>query len=185
MKLLKFQRHRVPRLGGSSKASGEIKPLVCLIMGKRHLWGTDFLVCHFWMFLSWMPSARAARSISSQSNVVPFPLITCTCTDNSSACQRLFGLRHKCLKCLSLDMIEDAEEIALHKRVKAHMKAFRIGRNWNQARMAVFLGVTKENYQKYESDDPKRKVPLVVLLRYCEHAAFDMYDILSLRRKRA
>ncbi len=137
------------------------------------------------MFLSRTPSARAALPISSQSNVVSLPFMTGNIADDLSACQGQFGSGPKSLKFLSLDMTEEAEEIALHRRIKAHMRNFRVGRRWNQQHMAEKLGISKENYQKYESDDPKRKVPLVVIFRYCDLAGISLDDILTPPRRRA
>ena len=82
-------------------------------------------------------------------------------------------------------MAEEAEEIAIHRRLKAHMRATREGRGWNQARMAVFLGISQANYQKYESDDPKRKVPFVVALRYCDNLGISLYEVIHPTRRRA
>jgi DNA-binding XRE family transcriptional regulator len=105
--------------------------------------------------------------------------------DDLSACQGQFGSRRNPLNSLSLDMAEEAEELAIHRRLKAHMRSTRKARRWNQARMGEFLGVSKENYQKYESDDPKRKVPFVVAIRYCDNIGISLYDIIQPPRRRA
>lgn len=204
-KVLRFPGdHCDSRFGrGSSKTSGEIAPLVYLMSGSRHLCGTDLRCRHFSSALSLTPSARAATATKSQ---LILSLMTWIYADNTSARQDQFGLRLKCLETLTLFLVlcwepvvemakeiernaaEEAEEIAIHKRVKARMKAFRLARGWNQTRMAEMLGISKENYQKYEympSTGTIRKVPVVVITRFCDFLDLDVSELLYPKRRRA
>jgi DNA-binding XRE family transcriptional regulator len=182
--VVKLPLHGRTSLADRSNASNETNPCDRKTILMRHFGGTPRCF-HFLMLLSRAPSARANLPINSQSNVVSLPFMTDTIADDLSACQGQFGSRLNLLNSLSLDMAEEAEEIALHKRIKTHMRIFREGRRWNHQRMAEKLGISKANYQKYELDDPKRKVPLVVVFRYCDLAGISLDDIIQPPRRRA
>jgi DNA-binding XRE family transcriptional regulator len=83
---------------------------------------------------------------------------------------------------------EEQEDIAMHRLIKAAMRAYRQRRGWNQQQMAAFLHITKENYQKYEYYNPKRKltkVPMVVAIRFAEYTEQNLHDLTQAARKRA
>lgn len=84
--------------------------------------------------------------------------------------------------------LEEADDIAIQRRIKAALKSYREMRGWNQQQMAHFLHITKDNYQRYEQDKPgvkNRKVPTVVLYRFAEFTNQNSHDIMSPPRKRA
>jgi DNA-binding XRE family transcriptional regulator len=83
---------------------------------------------------------------------------------------------------------EYAEEIAVHRAVKSAMRHFREMRGWTHNEMASFLNITKGNYQKYEFDNPAkklRKVPMAVALRFCEYTGQNIHDLVKAKRRKA
>lgn len=92
--------------------------------------------------------------------------------DDLSACQGQFGDGLNALISLALTMLIEAaaltEDQLIQKRIKNAMLRYRELKGWNQARMALFVGTSKANYQKYESLTEKREVPLGVILRFAE-----------------
>jgi DNA-binding XRE family transcriptional regulator len=204
-KILRFPVHHAScndRDGGlgSSNQSAEITPLVCLMSGSRHLYGTFFRCRHFSSANS--PTPRERPAISTTSQLILLFAMTWIYADNWSAGQGELGSGLSALDFLEfllstwgipmtdkdemVNAAEEAEEIALHKRIKQRMKNLRDARGWNQQRMAEFLGISKENYQKYEYDSPDqpfRKVPLIVLRNFCDNAGIDIDDILFPGRK--
>ena len=81
-------------------------------------------------------------------------------------------------------MSEESEENAIQLHIKAQLRSFRLARNWNQETMARHVGTTKAKYQKYESDNPKRHVPILVLRNFCELANVRIDDVITLAPKR-
>lgn len=87
-----------------------------------------------------------------------------------------------------MNKLERLQDRAMHSQIKAALKEYRVSKSWNQATMADFLRITKENYQKYELDNergPYVKVPVVVFMRFCAQTQQNPLDLVFPRSRRA
>jgi transcriptional regulator with XRE-family HTH domain len=76
---------------------------------------------------------------------------------------------------------EDDDEVAIRRRVKEAMKSYRASRHWSLHEMAIYLGISANNYQKYEGD-ASRGIPLSVIARFCRYTGADL-DWIMLGKK--
>jgi len=73
------------------------------------------------------------------------------------------------------------EELAIRRRIKTAMLAYRTAQDWTQLEMAKFLQVTRRNYEAYEGKED-RGVPVSVIARFCKFTHTDTNLILFGKR---
>ena len=180
-KVLRFPlRRRRPR--GSSKIKNS--PLFRIMMGNRHLWGTQPRSLHFSNALLLTPNSRAnnastfqsGRSGSMRRQLALGLDIDQLLSDLPSDVQQLFSGRWKALINGTLFVLSensDMNEMAdIRRRVKMALRAYRDSRGWTQLQMADFLHIPLNNYESYETKE-ERNIPTDIIARFCRYTDND------------
>lgn len=146
-KILRFPRHfSRPRLAPSSKTSTGSS--AALMIGSRHLCGTDPRWRHFLSASGVTPSERAACAISSQ-----FTVMEPKARDDLSLSQETTWdeLPETVIAKIVPMASKQETRSAFRKGFLERTRQAREARGWSQAQMGKYLGIKGETYKKYET----------------------------------